>query len=74
MVFHVIYLILVHQLSIHSDAFDGGKTHFYKENMIGCFALNFEVIRDKKKLTWHDISPRFSRDVATPNFTIIEDK
>ena len=73
MIFHVIYLILVHQVSIQSDAFDGGKTHFYKENMIGSIAFNFEVICDKTFLNLLNLSLGFSRDGAPPNFTTIQD-
>ena len=73
MVSHVIDFVLVQQEPSHSLALDRGNTYFYKENMTGCIALNFEVIHFKTLLNLLNLSPRFSRDVATPNLTSIQD-
>ena len=65
--------MLVHQVPSLSNALDGGKTHFYEENMIRCIAFNFEVISYKPLLDFLNFPPRFSRNVATPYFTTIQD-
>ena len=74
MVSHVIDFVLVQQDPSHSKALDRGKTHFYKENGVGCISFNFGVICYKTFLKLLNLSPRFSRDVATPNLTSIQDK
>ena len=73
MVCHVIDFVLVQQEPSHSQALDRGKTHLYKDNRVGCIAFNFEVIRYKMLLYLFNISPVFSRDVATPNLTSLQD-
>ena len=73
MVSHVIDFVLVYQEPSHTKALDRGKTHFYKENRVRCIAFNFEVIRYKMFLDLLNLSPRFSRDAAIPNLTLIQD-
>ena len=51
----------------------GGKTHFYEENRIRRIAFNFEVISYKPLLDFFNIPPSFSRNVAPPYFTTIQD-
>lgn len=41
--------------------------------MIGCIAFNFEAIHYKTLLDLLNLSPGFSRDVATANLTSIQD-
>ena len=74
LVSHVIYLMLVHQVPSHSNDIDGGKTHFYEENRIRFFSFNFEVLSYKTLLDFVNLPPRFSRNVAPPYFTTIQDK
>ena len=63
---YIRYLIIIHTLN-------GGKTQFYKENMIRCIAFNFEVISYKSNLDLLNLPQRFSRNVAPPYFTTIQD-
>ena len=65
--------MLVHQVPSHNNALNGGKTHFYEENMIRRIAFKFEVISYKPLLDLLNISPIFSRNVAPPYFTTIQD-
>ena len=65
--------MLVHQVPSHSNALNGGKTHFYEENRITRIAFNFEVISYKLLLDLLNLPPRFSRNVAPPHFTTIQD-
>ena len=65
--------MLVHQVPSHSHTLDGGKTHFHADNMIRHIAFNFEVISCKPLLDLLNIPPRFSRSVAPPYFTTIQD-
>ena len=65
--------MLVYQVPSHSNALDEGKTHFCEENMIRCIAFNFEVISYKPLLDLLNIPSRFSRNVAPPYFTTIQD-
>ena len=73
MVFDVIYFVLVQQEPSHSQDLNRGKTHFYKENRIWCIAFNFQVICYKMVMDLLNIYLGFSRDVATPNLTSIQD-
>ena len=66
--------MLVHQVPSHSNDLDGGKTHFYEENRIRNIGFNFEVISYKSLLDLLNLPPRFSRNVAPPYFTTIQDK
>ena len=65
--------MLVYKVPSPNNALDGGKTHFYEENRIRCISFNFEVISDKSLLDLLNIPPRFSRNVAPPYFTTIQD-
>ena len=65
--------MLVHQVPSHSNALDGGKTHFYEENMIRHIYFNFQVISYKPLLDLLNLPPIFSRNVASPCFTTIQD-
>ena len=65
--------MLVHLVHSHSNDLDGGKTHFYEENKIRHIAFNFEVISYKPLLDLFNLYPRFSRNVAPPYFTTIQD-
>ena len=65
--------MLVHRVSIHNDALDGEKTHFYEENMIRHIAFNFEVISYKLLMDFLNLPPSFSRNVAPPYCTTIQD-
>ena len=63
--------MLVHHVRSHSHALDGGKIHFYEENMIRPIAFNFQVISYKPLMDLLNLRPRFSRNVAPPYFTTI---
>ena len=63
----------VQQVPSHSHVLNGGKTHFYEDNMIRRIAFNFEVISYKPLLDLLNIPPRFSRNVSSPYFTTIQD-
>ena len=65
--------MLVHEVPSHSHALDEGNTHFYDENRVRCIAFNFEVISYKPLLDLLNLPPRFSRNVAPPYFTTIQD-
>ena len=65
--------MLVNQVLSHSHALDGGKTHFYEENRIRRIDFNFEVISYKLLMYLLNLPPRFSRNVAPPYFTTIQD-
>ena len=65
--------MLVHQVPCHSHAINGGKTHFYEENRIRHIDFNFEVISYKPLLDFLNLPSRFSRNVAPPYFTTIQD-
>jgi hypothetical protein len=62
---YINYLIIIDVLSM------GEKAHLYEEDMIGRIAFNFEIISYKILLDLLYISPRLSRDIASPNFTSI---
>ena len=49
------------------------KPHFYEENRISRIAFNSEFISYKSLLDLLNIPPRFSRNVAPPYFTAIQD-
>jgi hypothetical protein len=49
----------------------GERICFYEEDMIGCIALNFEIISYKILFDMFYLSLGFSRYAATPNFTSI---
>ena len=65
--------MLVHQVPSHSNALDWGKTHFYKENRIRHIAFNVEFISYKPLLDFLNLPLIFSRNVALPYFTTIQD-
>ena len=65
--------MLVHEVPIHSNALDGGKTHFYEENMIRRIAFNLEVISYKLLLDLLNLPPILSRNVAPPYLTTKQD-
>ena len=65
--------MLVHQVPSNSHALDGGNTHLYEENRIRRISFNFEVISYKPLLDLFNLYPRFSRNVAPPYFTTIQD-
>ena len=65
--------MLVYRVPSHSHALDGGKTHFYEENRIKCISFNFEFISYKPLLDFPNLPPIFSRNVAPPYFTTIQD-
>ena len=66
--------MLVHQVTSHRNALDGGKTHFYEENRIRFIDFNFDFRIYKSLLDFLNIPPRLSRNVAPPYFTTIQDK
>ena len=74
MVSHVIDFLLVQQEPSHGKALDRGKTHFYKENRVGCFDFNFEFVCYKTIMDVLNHFPGFSRYITTPNLTPIQDK
>ena len=65
--------MLVHQVPSHIHALDGGKNHFYEENRVRSIAFNFEVISYKSLMDFLNLPPSFSRNVAPPYFTTIQD-
>ena len=65
--------MLVHQVPSHINSLDGGNTHFYDENRIRRIDFNFDVISYKPLLDLRNLPPRFSRNVAPPYFTTIQD-
>ena len=42
--FHVVKLLLIHQISKHSRTINGGQTRFDQEDRIGSIALDFKVV------------------------------
>ena len=73
MVSYVIDFVLVQQEPSHNQVLDRGKTHLYKDNRVRCIAFIFEVIRYKTFMDLLNLPLGFSRDVATPNLTPIQD-
>ena len=65
--------MLVHQVHSHSNALEGEKTHLYEENRIRRIAFNCEVISYKLLLDLLNLPLGFSRNVAPPYFTTIQD-
>ena len=65
--------MLVHQVTSHSHALDVRKAHFYEENRIRSISFNFEGISYRQLLDLLNIPSRFSRNVAPPYFTAIQD-
>ena len=63
--------MLVHHVPSHSYDLNGGKTHFYEENMIRSIAFNYEFISYKPLLDFLKLPPRLFRNVAPPYFTTI---
>jgi len=52
-------------------SFNRGNVHFYEEDRIRCLAFNFEIRSYKIILELFYISPGFSRNTTSPNFTSI---
>lgn len=42
--FHIVKLLLIHNISKHSHAFNGGQTNFNQEDMIGSISLYLEFL------------------------------
>jgi len=55
--FHIVKLLLIHQICKHSCTFNGAQTNFDQEDMIGSISLDVEVVGYELLLDRLDISP-----------------
>ena len=55
--FHVVKLLLIHQISKHSCTFNGGQTRFDQEDMIGSISLDLKVVGYELLLNGPNLPP-----------------
>ena len=69
--FHIVKILLIHQICKHSRTFNGGQANFNKEDMIQSISLDVEVVGYELLLDHLNISPQLPRYTAHPNFTYL---
>ena len=69
--FHLVNLLLIHQICKHTRTFNGGQANFDEEDMIGSISLVVEVVGYELLLDHLNISPHLPRYTAHPNFTYL---
>lgn len=69
--FHIVKLILIHQICKLSRTSSGRQANFDEEDMIGIISLAVEVVGYELLLDHLNISPQLPRYTAPPNFTYL---
>jgi len=69
--FHIVKILLIHQICKLSRTFNGGQANFDEEDMIGIISLAVEVVGYELLLDHLNISPQLPRYNAPQNFTYL---